>query len=137
MDRLSGRWERVAIASSTRIEWAYADLANMTAGAATTTIYPTTIADDVAFILSDSDSRVVFAEDGAQVEKLRSIRDQIPGVTKVVVFDASGVDLDDWVMTLSDLEEQGRLTHPLRYDRASDKYVPCEWDEAFDAIAAE
>ena len=100
--------ERVAIASSTRIEWAYADLANMTAGAATTTIYPTTIADDVAFILSDSDSRVVFAEDGAQVEKLRSIRDQIPGVTKVVVFDASGVDLDDWVMTLSDLEEQGR-----------------------------
>ncbi|MBS0432967.1 MAG: FdhF/YdeP family oxidoreductase [Proteobacteria bacterium] len=36
-----------------------------------------------------------------------------------------------------DLEQQGRLTHPLRYDRASDKYVPCEWDEAFDAIAAE
>ena len=36
-----------------------------------------------------------------------------------------------------DLEQQGRLTHPMRYDRASDKYVPCEWDEAFDAIAAE
>lgn len=33
-----------------------------------------------------------------------------------------------------DLEQQGRLTHPLRYDRASDKYVPCSWDEAFTAI---
>ena len=36
-----------------------------------------------------------------------------------------------------DLEHQGRLTHPLRYDRASDKYVPCDWDEAFSAIGAE
>ena len=36
-----------------------------------------------------------------------------------------------------DLEQQGRLTHPMRYDRQSDKYVPCEWDEAFSAIGAE
>ena len=36
-----------------------------------------------------------------------------------------------------DLEQQGRLTHPLRYDPASDKYVPCEWDKAFAAIGAE
>ena len=33
-----------------------------------------------------------------------------------------------------DLEQQGRLTHPMRYDRASDHYVPCAWDEAFAAI---
>jgi molybdopterin-dependent oxidoreductase alpha subunit len=36
-----------------------------------------------------------------------------------------------------DLEAQGRLTHPLRYDPATDHYVPCEWDEAFAAIGAE
>ena len=35
-----------------------------------------------------------------------------------------------------DLEQHGRLTHPLRYDRDSDKYVACAWDEAFDHIAA-
>lgn len=35
-----------------------------------------------------------------------------------------------------DLEQQGRLTHPLRYDALSDKYVGCSWDEAFDAIGA-
>ncbi|BBD03325.1 MULTISPECIES: FdhF/YdeP family oxidoreductase [Sphingobium] len=35
-----------------------------------------------------------------------------------------------------DLEQHGRLTHPLRYDRDQDKYVACSWDEAFDAIAA-
>ncbi len=35
-----------------------------------------------------------------------------------------------------DLEQHGRLTHPLRYDAATDKYVACSWEEAFDAIAA-
>ena len=36
-----------------------------------------------------------------------------------------------------DLEQLGRLTHPMRYDRERDRYVPCEWDEAFAAIGRE
>jgi molybdopterin-dependent oxidoreductase alpha subunit len=36
-----------------------------------------------------------------------------------------------------DLEQQGRLTHPMRYDGASDRYVPCEWEEAFAAIGSQ
>ena len=32
------------------------------------------------------------------------------------------------------LEMQGRLTEPMRYDAASDHYVPCGWDEAFALI---
>ncbi|MGJ4912936.1 FdhF/YdeP family oxidoreductase [Bradyrhizobium sp. HKCCYLRH2060] len=36
-----------------------------------------------------------------------------------------------------DLEQQGRLTQPMRYDSASDKYMPCSWDEAFSAIGAQ
>ncbi len=36
-----------------------------------------------------------------------------------------------------DLEMQGRLTEPLRYEAATDKYVACAWDEAFAGIAAE
>jgi molybdopterin-dependent oxidoreductase alpha subunit len=33
-----------------------------------------------------------------------------------------------------DLEKVGRLTEPMRYDAASDRYVPVGWDEAFAAI---
>ena len=44
-------------------------------------------------------------------------------------------ELRDWKE--HDLEQAGRLTHPMRYDPASDTYVPCEWDEAFAAIGAE
>lgn len=35
------------------------------------------------------------------------------------------------------LEGEGRLTHPLRYDAASDHYLPVSWDEAFREIGAE
>jgi molybdopterin-dependent oxidoreductase alpha subunit len=34
------------------------------------------------------------------------------------------------------LEGQGRLTHPMVYDRATDTYVPVAWDEAFARIGA-
>ncbi|CCD98334.1 FdhF/YdeP family oxidoreductase [Bradyrhizobium sp. STM 3809] len=44
-------------------------------------------------------------------------------------------ELLDW--SDYDLEQQGRLTHPLRYDSGSDQYVPCGWDEAFQAIGAQ
>jgi molybdopterin-dependent oxidoreductase alpha subunit len=33
------------------------------------------------------------------------------------------------------LEQQGRLTHPMRYAADSDRYVPCTWDEAYQGIA--
>ena len=35
------------------------------------------------------------------------------------------------------LEAQGRLTEPMRYDAASDHYVPVGWDEAFALVARE
>ncbi|SDB74266.1 Molybdopterin oxidoreductase [Agrobacterium fabrum] len=37
----------------------------------------------------------------------------------------------------NDLEEQGRLTHPMRWDAATDKYVPVTWAQAFEEIGKE
>ncbi|PRY93796.1 molybdopterin-dependent oxidoreductase alpha subunit [Hasllibacter halocynthiae] len=36
-----------------------------------------------------------------------------------------------------DLEQLGRLTHPMRYDAPSDRYLPVSWAEAFAEIGAE
>lgn len=36
-----------------------------------------------------------------------------------------------------DLEQKGRLTHPMRYDAASDKYVPTSWPQAYQQIGAQ
>ncbi|TFV59678.1 long-chain fatty acid--CoA ligase [Mycobacterium sp. PS03-16] len=98
--------QRVAIASSTRYEWILADLAIMCAGGATTTVYPTTNAADTAYILGDSESRVVFAEDTAQLDKLRERREELPNLDKVVLFDGAGDG--EWVTTLADVIQLGR-----------------------------
>lgn len=97
--------ERVALASSTRYEWVLVDLAIMCAGAATTTLYPTTNARDVAFIVANSGSRVVVAEDQSQVDKLLTHRAELPDVMKVVIVDGTGDG--DLVITLSELEALG------------------------------
>ncbi|MFF5634810.1 AMP-dependent synthetase/ligase [Streptomyces sp. NPDC012825] len=108
--------ERVALASSTRVEWILADLGVMCAGAATTTVYPQTNAEESAFILSDSESKVLIAEDAAQLAKAVECRADLPNLRHVVVVDPAGVESDgDWVLTLAELEERGRAyleTHP-------------------------
>lgn len=97
--------QRVAIVSSTRYEWVLGDLAVMCAGGVTTTVYPTTNGDDTAYILADSESRIVFAENQTQLDKLTAHRADLPAVTKVVTFD--GPAEGDWVITLDDLAELG------------------------------
>src|SRR5262245_54320090 len=80
-----GHEDRVAILASTRVEWIIADLAIMCAGGATTTVYPTTEPEDACYIVSDSGSRVVIAENKAQAAKLTAA--PLPDVTHIVLID--------------------------------------------------
>jgi long-chain acyl-CoA synthetase len=99
--------QRVALASSTRIEWILADLGIMCAGAATTTVYPQTNAEESAYILSDSESRVLIAENVEQLAKAQEKRAELPDLTHVVVVDPAGVETADWILTLDELEKRG------------------------------
>ncbi len=117
--------DRVAIASTTRFEWVVADLAIMCAGAATTTVYPTSSVEDVAFIVADSGSRIVMAENDAQVAKLKAKRAELPAVTKVVVMDGAGDG--DWVISTDELGELGAAylgEHPSAVDERIDGLSP-------------
>jgi long-chain acyl-CoA synthetase len=117
--------DRIAIASTTRYKWQLCDLAIICAGAATTTVYPTTRAEDVAYVLDDSGSRVVFAEDDAQIAKLYAQRDEIPHVMKVVTFD--GQADGDWVISMGDLQALGAtllVEDPDVVDRRVDAVLP-------------
>lgn len=117
--------ERVSIAASTRLEWVLADLAINSIGAATTTVYPSTNPEDVAHILSDSGTKMAFAEDQGQVEKILEHRADLPGMTKIIVFDGEGDG--EFVITLAQLEELGgELLEktPTAVDDALDRVGP-------------
>ncbi len=96
-----------AILSSTRIEWVLADFGILCAGGATSTIYPSSTADECVYILSDSGAVVCFAESAEQVQKLQARRAELPRLRHVVVFEGSG-SADGWVLTLDQLEATGR-----------------------------
>ncbi len=111
--------DRVAIASGTRIEWMLADLAIMCAGGATTTVYPTTQHEDVSFILGDSSSKIVFAEDELQVAKVLDHLEDLPALTKIVQI--SGVVDHPLVIGWEAFHTLGRaelLAHPDVVDTA-------------------
>ncbi|KQX68900.1 AMP-dependent synthetase [Angustibacter sp. Root456] len=125
----------VAIASATRWEWVLADLAVMRAGGATTTVYPSTPPDDVGYILADSGSAVVIAEDAEQLAKVRDHWARLPHLTAVVVIDASAVGPDSEhagdqrVMSLEQLRDRGRRLlsdDPWAVDRASAGVAPTQ-----------
>ncbi|ROV65786.1 long-chain fatty acid--CoA ligase [Streptomyces globisporus] len=104
--------ERVALSSATRVEWILIDLGVMCAGAATTTIYPSTNAEESAFILADSESRILIAEDAEQLAKARERRTELPDLAHVVVIDPAGAepaegDPEGWIITLAELEARG------------------------------
>jgi long-chain acyl-CoA synthetase len=115
-----------AILSGTRIEWILADLGILCAGAATSTIYPSTTAEDCAFILADSGAVIAFAEDAEQVAKLASRRGELPALRHVVTFDGAA-SADGWVITLVDLEGRGRAhnaAHPGAFEETAARTRP-------------
>ncbi|MFJ8440590.1 AMP-dependent synthetase/ligase [Kitasatospora griseola] len=119
--------DRVAIASATRIEWILADLGNMCAGAATTTVYPSTNADETAFILANSGSRALFAENAGQLRKAVEQKAELPALEYVILFDAPGEDAPQadglTVLTLAELERRGAAylgENPDAVDKAID-----------------
>ena len=77
----------MAIAANTRVEWVLADLGIMCAGAATTTIYPTTEAKDAAFILATRAPRCSSPRTPTQVAKIAGA--DLPNLTHVVVIDGT------------------------------------------------
>ena len=101
-----GPEDRVAIASNTRMEWVLADLAIMCAAGATTTIYPSTQHEDVCYVLADSQSKVVIAEDDLQVEKVVDHLNELPELLQIVQLDGK-VDHPK-VIGWADLEKLGR-----------------------------
>ena len=104
----AGPGTRVSILCSTRVEWVLCDLAVLSTGAATTTIYPSNTAAESAFVITDSGSTIVIAENDDQVAKLTSVRKELPDVTHVVVIDGRPATTG-WVITLDYGARRGRL----------------------------
>ena len=107
--------DRVAILCRTRLEWTLTDYALATIGAVVVPIYPTSSASEVGFVLGDSATTILVAEDEEQLAKLAG--QELPALTRVVGIDVAGPD-----GTLADVESAGweyARAHPDALARAA------------------
>ncbi|HEY5482876.1 MAG TPA: long-chain fatty acid--CoA ligase [Propionibacteriaceae bacterium] len=117
--------QRVAIASTTSVEWILACYGIALAGAATTTIYPNTTDEDVAYILSDSGSVVAFVEDAEQAAKITAHPELDEQVRVIVLF--AGAGDGDRIVPWDEFLTRGRAyakEHPDAVKKATEATGP-------------
>jgi len=117
----------VSLLSENRKAWLYADFGILATGAVTVTVYPSLLADEVAYIISNSGSRFVVVSNQGQLDKVLAQRKSIPTVEKIIVFDEYQQKDDPQVLGFSAVQELGRayrLRNPNELDDRIESIEP-------------
>ncbi len=116
-----GKGDRISIISENNPEWLYCDIAIQCIGGITVGIYTTNSAEEVAYILNHSESRIFFVEDEEQLDKVLLVKKDLPVLKKVIVYDMKGLRnfSDPLVMSFKDFMILGKRAaeeDPARLD---------------------
>jgi long-chain acyl-CoA synthetase len=94
--------DRVGILADTRWEWTMASYGVSAAGGVVVPVYPTNSPKECAWVLGNSEARVVICEDAEQAAKVEAVRDELPDLETIVSIEPGAGD-----MTLEELRERG------------------------------
>ena len=83
--------DRVAIMSRTRYEWTVIDFACWAAGAIGVPVYETSSAEQVRWIAADAGVRLALVETAAHAAVVAQVRNDLPGLTGVLVIDEGAI----------------------------------------------
>ncbi|PYN97547.1 MAG: long-chain fatty acid--CoA ligase [Candidatus Rokuibacteriota bacterium] len=81
-----GKGDAVALLSASRVEWAHADMAILSAGCITVPVYPSYPPDLIAYVVNDSQARTLIVEDAAQLAKALEARPKMERLEQIVVM---------------------------------------------------
>ena len=98
----------VSVLMGTVPEWPVADVGTIAAGGVTVGLYPTSSAEQCAYIVDHSDSEFVVVDTAAQLAKILAVRDRLPRVKQIVVLDERAAAATEGVVSYRDFLETGR-----------------------------
>jgi long-chain acyl-CoA synthetase len=100
----------VGILSENRAEWVIGQLGAGLVGAVAVGVYPTSPANEVAYVLGHADAELVICEDQEQADKVLERRAELPRIRKIIVVETKGLRHypRDIVMSFAELEALGR-----------------------------
>lgn len=83
--------DAIVIIGDNRPEWLWAQLAIQGLGGFSVGLYQDSPADEIGYIFTLSEAKLVVAEDQEQVDKILSIRDELPNLKYIVYHDPKGL----------------------------------------------
>ncbi len=95
--------DRVCIFSQSRYEWSVADLAILSCGAVSVPIYESSTAEAAEYILDHSGAKVVFVDHLSQLKKIKTCRERLSSLEKIILFDSSGKNKESDLLTLDEV----------------------------------
>ena len=100
--------EHVGIWSNNRPEWHIADVAILSLRCRPVPVYLTLSAEQAAYVLAHSEARVAVVENVALLEKLQSVRGELPALRRVVVVEGlDSATADGWAIPWSEALHRG------------------------------
>jgi len=102
--------DRVAIISEDNPEWLYCDLGTQCAGGISVGIYTTDSPQQVEYVVGHSQAKFYICEDEEQLDKILEVRQNLPELEKIIIFDMEGLRhfKDPMAMSFDELLELGR-----------------------------
>ena len=107
------RGETVAIIGENEPEHFWAEFAAHALGCKVVSLYPDLTADEVEYLLEDSESVYLFAQDQEQVDKGLALLESLPLLRKIIYWDDTGMwsYRQEVLRTFTSLQEAGRRIH--------------------------
>ncbi len=100
--------DRVALLSENRPEWATTDFGSLKAGAVTVPMFSTLTAAQVSYILNDSGAKIICVSTESQLKKVLSIRDDVPTLEHIILFDSTEDETPEGVIQFEDVCNRGK-----------------------------
>ena len=114
------RGDRVALLSENRPEWAITDFGSLKAGAVTVPMFSTLTAAQVSYILKDSGAKILCVSTGAQLKKVLSIRDNVPTLEHIILFDSTEDETPEGVIQFEEICDRGKEVDSIEENSASE-----------------
>ena len=112
--------DRVALLSENRPEWAITDFGSLNAGAVTVPMFSTLTAAQVRYILKDSGAKIICVSTESQLKKVLSIRDDVPTLEHIILFDATEDEIPEGATQFEDVCNRGEAVDSTEENNASE-----------------
>lgn len=121
-----GPGDKLCVAGSNTPRLYWAEMAAICLGGTAVPVYQDAIATELKFVLNNAEVKVIVAEDQEQVDKVLSIRDDLPGLELLVYEDPRGMMHYDeaFLKSFDEIQEEGRGQDADRFKQAAAAVKP-------------